>query len=98
MGSSEHLTRHINVKDFGAIGNGIADDSPAFNSAIAEMQKGDILYIPPGRYKLEDSIEPITKIITIEGTKGYSILDFSKAPKGRGGLINATNIDGRPQV
>ena len=34
-----------NVKDFGAVGDGITDDTTAFISAI---MNGGVIYIPPG--------------------------------------------------
>ena len=43
----------VNVKDFGAVGDGVADDTLAFNAAIAV---GDPVYIPTGNYKLSGSV------------------------------------------
>ena len=43
----------INVKDFGAVGDGVTDDTAAFSSA---SQKGRVLLLPQGTYKL--SAEP----------------------------------------
>ncbi|MDF2922737.1 MAG: Pectate lyase superfamily protein [Paenibacillaceae bacterium] len=40
-----------NVRDFGAVGDGVQDDTAAFQAAIAQMDEGALL-IPPGRYKL----------------------------------------------
>ena len=51
----------LNVKDFGAIGDGIHDDSQAFIEAIAELDSGAI-FIPEGRYN-------ISKIIHIKKSK-----------------------------
>ena len=44
------------VKDFGAKGDGIADDSQAFLDAIEAIKDGAI-YIPPGRYKITQVLE-----------------------------------------
>lgn len=43
----------FNWKDYGAVGNGVADDSAAINAAIAAMYAagGGICYGPPGSYK-----------------------------------------------
>lgn len=46
----------INVRDFGAKGDGIADDAPAINHAIAvagNSNPGAVVFIPAGRYRLE---------------------------------------------
>lgn len=38
-----------NVKDFGAVGDGITDDSDAFVQALAEVTEG-VIFVPEGRY------------------------------------------------
>lgn len=45
-----------NVKDFGALGDGVADDTAAFESALDAVKAGGIL-IPRGRYRIT---RPIT--------------------------------------
>lgn len=45
----------VNVKKYGAVGDGVADDSDAIQTAL---NKGGIVYLPAGRYK-------ITKTLTI---------------------------------
>lgn len=48
----------INVKDYGAVGDGITDDSEAIKLAIAAIPKSyGVLYFPPGLYILGDGIE-----------------------------------------
>ncbi|SDD63882.1 Polygalacturonase [Paenibacillus sp. UNCCL117] len=44
--------RVANVKDFGAIGDGVADDRAAFDRAVDALQAagGGIVYMPAGRY------------------------------------------------
>lgn len=42
----------VNVKDYGAIGNNITDDTTAFNNAITQLTSSSILYIPKGNYKI----------------------------------------------
>lgn len=45
------LRDYLNVKDFGAVGNGIADDTTAFTDAIAaSIAQIKCLYIPNGNY------------------------------------------------
>ena len=44
-----------NVKDFGAIGDGVADDTKAIQAAIEKTVRGAI-YFPPGRYVITDFI------------------------------------------
>ncbi len=42
----------INVKDYGAVGNGVADDTAAIQAAIdyVGLQGGGIVYLPPGEF------------------------------------------------
>ena len=67
--NSNHLS--ISVKDYGAIGDGIADDTSAFQNALNEIMQNDSgkLYIPCGTYKINELV--INKInankIIIEG-------------------------------
>lgn len=81
----------FNVKDFGALGDGITNDLPAFKAAIAAMNPlpsidpinfgtdklylGQHLRIPPGVYVLEDELL-IDKNIVLEGETANS---FSSA-------------------
>jgi hypothetical protein len=55
----------INVKDHGAVGNGVTDDASAINAAAALLTAGGTLYFPPGTYLLNSSssitlAQPIT--------------------------------------
>lgn len=53
----------VSVKDFGAVGDGVADDTAAIQAAVNACQAGGGVYIPEGRYKISDAIllpRPIT--------------------------------------
>lgn len=45
----------VNVKDYGAIGDGIADDTAALNLAFAT---NNAVYLPPGNYKITTNLTP----------------------------------------
>jgi hypothetical protein len=45
-----------NVKEFGATGNGLDDDSNAIRDALAASAPGDAVFLPPGRYSLHQSL------------------------------------------
>lgn len=59
--------RMINVKDFGAVGDGITDDSDAFEAALTALptpppphdyaSRGTVIFIPPGVYRLAQNLE-----------------------------------------
>lgn len=60
----------VSVKDFGAVGDGVTDDTAAFNAAISYANSrggvdyggvvGTTIFIPDGRYKI-GSLNPITR-------------------------------------
>ena len=45
----------LNVKDYGAKGDGVTDDTLAFRSALIVIP-ADSLYIPPGTYRVDPSV------------------------------------------
>jgi hypothetical protein len=51
------LQDYISVKDFGAVGDGITDDTAAFNAAIAALPAdGGTIYVPSANYRLNLTI------------------------------------------
>ncbi len=52
----EKLAQYVSVKDFGAVGDGVTDDTDAINNALAAMTSGGTVYMPEGTYKTTDSI------------------------------------------
>lgn len=52
---SERFAEVFNVKDFGAIGDGVADDTAAFAAGIAALTSGKALYVPPGTFNLNSA-------------------------------------------
>lgn len=55
----------INVKSYGAVGDGVTDDTDAINAAI-QAAANAVLYFPPGTYSISGSLV-VDKIITITG-------------------------------
>lgn len=53
----QKLQESVSVKDFGAVGNGVADDTSAFISAIASVTaSGARLYVPEGTYIITSTL------------------------------------------
>ena len=48
-----------NVKDFGAVGDGTADDTAAIQAAIDSTSGAGMVYFPKGTYKITDTLEII---------------------------------------
>jgi len=50
----------VNVRDpaYGAIGNGVADDTAAIQAALDALPNGGTVVIPPGRYRITSTLIP----------------------------------------
>lgn len=74
----EKLAELVSIRDFGALGDGVTDDSAAFLNAIAYVEsQGGRLIIPAGHYVYDGSetIEIDLGIFSVE-SRGRAILDF----------------------
>jgi hypothetical protein len=76
----------VNVKDFGAIGDGVTDDTAAIQAAInsVSLNGGGSVFVPFGTYKCTSALIIGSIRLFGDGTdilaKGGSVLDFSSAP------------------
>lgn len=52
----ERFADVVNVRDFGAKGNGITDDTAAFKAAAKFAARGAIIYVPSGSYVLTETV------------------------------------------
>ena len=48
----------INVKNYGAVGDNVSDDTVAIQNAINASPEGSEIYFPPGTYKISSPIVP----------------------------------------
>jgi hypothetical protein len=64
------------VTSYGAVGNGTADDTAAFNSAVTAAQSagGGIILIPKGTYKITSTITVSTASVQFNGVGDSSVL------------------------
>jgi hypothetical protein len=68
------LTGGVNVRDFGARGDGEQDDTDAILKAVAAVQRG-VVYLPAGRYKLTGIVEIRKSGVVLRGAgAGKTIL------------------------
>ena len=56
------------VRDYGAVGDGLTDDTAAIKGAIAAAQQagGGVVYFPRGRYLLSETLQ-IPRLVTLRG-------------------------------
>ncbi len=64
----------LNVRDFGAVGDGVTLDRAAIQKAVDSAHPGDAIYFPAGTYALDDSIKVLTSQLTFTGDGPTSVL------------------------
>ena len=62
----------IDVKDYGAKGDGVTDDTQSIKNAISDLRSGMTLYFPKGTYIVSETLQPTVGNITIKGQ--YSVI------------------------
>ena len=82
--STKVLQERINVRDYGAVGNGSTDDKQAIQNAInAVPSGGGVVYFPSGTYRISGKL-------TLSDTQNCIILEGCGAdtgPNGEGSII-----------
>jgi hypothetical protein len=89
--SVETIIGHYSVTAFGAVGDGITDDTPAFQKAIdaATVAGGGIVQVPRGKFRIHGGLK-VGPNVTIEGlfraptarSQGYCSSIFATGSKG----------------
>ncbi len=94
--SPQNLT--INVRDFGAVGDGVTDDTDAIARALETLTRagGGTLYFPNGKYRIRKTFGPFPASVTLRGdgpgnalTPVASILWFETPGVGLLSTLNA---------
>jgi hypothetical protein len=62
----------VNVKNLGAVGDGVADDTKALQTAFDGVKDGSTVYFPPGTYRITDTLN--LKCLPQVGTMGALIV------------------------
>jgi hypothetical protein len=99
------VDRALNARDFGAVGDGITDDTAAIKNAITVAESGDrkTVILPTGVYLVQKAIEvPGGVILAGEGQSGTVILSNASEPVihikrnkvWRGGSIQNLTVQG----
>lgn len=72
------LRESINVKRFGATGDGVTDDSAAINTAISAIAEGGTLFFPRGTYVCLSPLVNSNKALVLKGESSTgAILQFT---------------------
>lgn len=71
----------VNVKDYGATGNGTTDDTGAISGAILALVNHGTLYFPPGKYRMGSGATTFNSLsyITITGEGAEIYMDNANA-------------------
>jgi hypothetical protein len=64
---SSKLKDTVSVKDFGAVGNGVVDDTAAIQAAINSLSQYDSLYFPAGQYLVSSTLTLNTSYVSLIG-------------------------------
>lgn len=73
---------HISIRDFGAVGNGVVDDTTACQNAINRVAAlgGGTLFFPPGTYAIAGAVtNSSTASVSFEGVGSASVLKNTSA-------------------
>lgn len=71
--NQDKLRETVSVKDFGAVGDGVTDDTAAIQASV---NSATTVYFPPGIYKATTAITLVANTILIGGGWGRSVLEF----------------------
>ena len=78
-----------NVRDFGAVGDGVVDDTAAIQAAIDSVNKLGTVFFPKGTYKITDTID----IIYIDVWQAVNLMGVGNASK-----IDWRGGNGKPMI
>lgn len=94
----DKLTEAVSVKDFGAVGNGVADDTAAIQAAIdaAIAAGGGEVHLPVGVFRTTATLDLDGNSVTLRGAGGLSLhtslVNGSSGVVGEGRHIGPTRI------
>lgn len=97
---------HINLREYGAAGDGVTDDTEVLNAALDEVERngGGTIYFPPGTYpvgnsarpRLRDNLTLIGKDATLlkAGSNGALFVALSRGQSGYGTGVRNVRVSG----
>lgn len=87
------LREVVSVKDFGAVGDGEADDAAAINAAIvyANSKGGGSVFLPSGTYRIKSSVQHLSGVDLIGESMKNTTLRWHPDANSAGVIINTSN-------
>jgi len=74
------ITNRINIRDFGAVGNGTTDDSAAFQRAIDSAKPGQAVFVPSGAYRISNILYIRKANVVLQGqNQSSTVLSFDRS-------------------
>lgn len=90
--ASEKLKEWVSVKDFGAVGDGLTDDTSAIQAAINSAAANPMIFVPPGSYLVGGLT--ISQPLTLFGA-GWNASKFvAKSGIGDSNMLYASGVSG----
>lgn len=98
VGSTVHkkLQEILNVRDFGAVGDGVTNDSTAFQNAIDAMSSAEsgVLTVPPGTFYIGTSLNLASNLQVIGAGKGVTTLKGAPRITPNGNTVSSNILTG----
>jgi len=88
--NGEGVQMLVNVRDFGAVGDGVTDDHKAIQRSFQEglTESGGIVFFPPGRYRCGGRIVSEAKPVSVLGAgRGSSVICFTATEEDQVGFL-----------
>lgn len=90
----DNVVSAYNVQDYGAVGDGITDDTAAIQAAIDAASTGGIIYLPPATYIVDPAVSlRLSSNQTLMGAGRASILKVKDNSNVLNNLVKAESVD-----
>jgi Pectate lyase superfamily protein len=89
-----NLPTGVSVKNFGAVGDGVTDDTAAFQKAITNAH--GVIEVPAGRYRITDILEIKRSGVVLRGSSPDKSILFFPKPLHEIRPLQSATTEGRP--
>lgn len=88
----------LNVKNYGATGGGVLDDTAPIQAALDAAGRGTTIYFPPGTYLCRRIVGTGKSNVTFQGVSGASTLLYNRTDAGAVDPLIGWNLTTNPSV